>query len=155
MRKESIEETLEREEIQVAPLYKRVLAYLVDDFLITLIFLGIYWEEFQAIKGNQEAFISLLSSVTMIWYIILIAYNTIFIALYGANIGHMVVKIRVIEGGLLDKPSWQQAFLRALFKALSKMLLWLPFLLAFENPLRKTLHDRVAKTLVVNLAKSY
>lgn len=155
MRKESIEETLEREEIEIAPLYKRVLAYLVDDFLLTLLILGIYWEDFQTLKDNKEALLTLISSTTMIYYIIFILYNAIFTALYGASIGHMVVKVKVIEIGFLDKPNWQQAFLRAFFKAISRIFLFLPFFLVFENSLRATLHDRVAKTLVVNLANNY
>ena len=44
-----------------------------------------------------------------------------------------------------------QSFVRSCFRIVSEMLMYLPFLFVFENRIYQALHDKVAKTIVVNL----
>lgn len=98
--------------------------------------------------------LSVISSSWLVLYVIRIVYHWVFVRYYGATIGKIVVKIKVIEVELLDNPSTKQAFLRSLLRVLSEFLMYIPFLYILTNPLRQGLHDRVANTIVVEL-KSY
>ena len=50
-----IVERLEKEEISLAPFAKRVLAYSVDELIVTFLFLIIYWDAFAAITTYDDA----------------------------------------------------------------------------------------------------
>lgn len=150
MNVDKIEEILAREEFEVAPIWKRVLAYLIDDLLISMVLIGIYWDTIMQNVNDPEALIYVTSSSWFILYVIRVAYQAIFVKMYGATIGKMVVKIRIIEVELLDNPSWKQSFLRSLLRALSEFLMYLPFFFVFTNTIYQSLHDRISKTLVIN-----
>ncbi|WP_299546357.1 RDD family protein [uncultured Helicobacter sp.] len=154
MNPEKIEEILAREEIQVATLWKRVVAHIIDDLLVSMVIIGMYWESITQNAGNPEVVLNIISSSWLILYVVRIAYHWLFVRFYGATIGKIVVKIKVIETGLLDNPSLKQAFIRALLRTLSEFLMYLPFLYLLTNALRLGLHDRMANTIVVEL-KSY
>lgn len=151
---EKIEEILAREEIQTAALWKRVVAHIIDDLLVGMVIIGLYWDKIAQNTGNPEVVLDLISSSWLILYVVRIVYHWLFVRYYGATIGKIVVKIKVIEIGLLDNPNTQQALVRSLFRALSEFLMYLPFLYLLTNSLRLGLHDRVANTIVVEL-KSY
>ena len=149
--KERLEETLGREEIEIAPLWKRVVAFLIDDLLMSLVYTAIYGGNIQIDAENMQEAIVVLYWLLLVVVTINLVYHWVFVALYGATIGKMVVRIRVIEVELLDNPKWQRAFVRSCFRLVSRFLMYIPFLLALENSLRLTMHDRIAKTAVVNL----
>ncbi|MCI2235925.1 MAG: RDD family protein [Helicobacter sp.] len=148
---EKIEETLAREEIKLAPLWKRFVAFMVDDLLVSMILIGINWDRIAQNAQDTEAMLSIVSSSWMALYLIKLLYQWFFVHFYGATIGKIVVRIRVIEVELLDNPKMKQAFIRSFFRLLSEILMYLPFLLIFENRIRQALHDKVAKTIVVSL----
>ena len=149
--KERLEDTLGREEIEIAPLWKRLIAYVIDNLLMSLVWIAIYWDSINKSAGNKTEVLEILSQSALTLYVITLLYHWIFVALYGASIGKIVVRIRVIEVELLDNPKWRRAFVRSFFRLVGEFLMWIPFLLALENALRLTLHDRIAKTVVVNL----
>lgn len=151
---EKIEEILAREEIQVAALWKRVVAHIIDDLLVSMVIVGMYWESITQNADNPEVVLNIISSSWLILYVVRIVYHWFFVRYYGATIGKIVVKIKVIETELLDNPNAKQALVRSLLRALSEFLMYLPFLYILTNSLRLALHDRVANTIVVEL-KSY
>ncbi len=154
MKSEKIEEILAREEIETAALWKRLIAHIIDDLLVSMVIIGMYWERIAQNIHNPEVVLSVISSSWLVLYVIRIVYHWVFVRYYGATIGKIVVKIKVIEVELLDNPSTKQAFLRSLLRVLSEFLMYIPFLYILTNPLRQGLHDRVANTIVVEL-KSY
>lgn len=127
MNTNKIEEILTREEIEVAPYWKRIVAHLIDDLLLSMVIIGIYWDSIMQNTGDVEAMLAIVSSSWAILYGIRILYHWLFVQFYGATIGKIVVKIRVIELGLLDNPSFWQAFLRSLLRTLNEFLMYLPF----------------------------
>ena len=154
MKSEKIEEILAREEIETAALWKRLIAHIIDDLLVSMVIIGMYWERIAQNIHNPEVVLSVISSSWLVLYVIRIVYHWVFVRYYGATIGKIVVKIKVIEVELLDNPSTKQAFLRSLLRVLSEFLMYIPFLYILTNPLRQGLHDRVANNIVVEL-KSY
>ncbi|TLD82923.1 RDD family protein [Helicobacter sp. MIT 11-5569] len=154
MNPDKIEEILAREEIQVAALWKRVVAHIIDDLLVSMVIIGMYWESITQNVGNPEVVLNTISNSWLILYVVHIVYHWLFVRYYGATIGKIVVKIKVIETGLLDNPNTKQAFIRSLLRTLSEFLIYLPFLYILTNSLRLSLHDRIANTIVIEL-KSY
>lgn len=154
MNSEKIEAILAREEIQTAALWKRIVAHIIDDLLVSMVIIGMYWDGIVQNAGNPEVVLGIISNSWMILYVVRIVYHWLFVRYYGATIGKIVVKIKVIEVGLLDNPSTKQALVRSLLRTLSEFLMYLPFLYILTNALRLGLHDKMANTIVVEL-KSY
>ncbi|MCH5323343.1 MAG: RDD family protein [Helicobacter sp.] len=149
--KETIEEILGREEIEIAPLSKRLVAFLIDDLLVSLVWIAIYWESIAEVADDSEAVLKILSASILVVYAIKILYQWLFVMYYGATIGKIVMRIRVIEVELLDNPNAMQSLVRSLFRALSEVLMYMPFFLVLENKIHQALHDRIAKTIVIDL----
>ena len=133
--------------LQLASMRSRALAYIIDDLLVTLIIIMIFWESIYAISEDTEALMYLLKAELVTPLIILkIIYHTYF----GATIGKIVAKIRVIDANEWGRVSIFSSFLRAVGRIFSEMFFYVGFLIGFFNDGRKTFHDFTGKTLVVN-----
>ena len=83
-------------------------------------------------------------------YIILkIIYQTFFVYQYGATLGKLAMKIKVIEIRTQSNPSFASSLNRAIFRIISEMFFYLGFLWGMMDPLKQTWHDKTAKTLVI------
>jgi uncharacterized RDD family membrane protein YckC len=77
-----------------------------------------------------------------------IAYETIMIGKYGATLGKLACKIRVVtgEGGTV---SYGRAFGRYFAKLLSGLMCMVGYIMAFFDEEKRALHDRICNTRVV------
>ena len=82
--------------------------------------------------------------------VIRLIYHTFFIYYYGATLGKKALKIKCINQDK-ENPSFGASLSRALVRFFSEAVFYLGFAWAFFDPLRQTWHDKVAKTLVVNV----
>lgn len=140
------------ENLQLASMRSRALAYVIDDFLITFIIMIIFWESILTVSNDSDALMNLMKVELVTPLIILkIVYQTFFVWFYGATIGKIVAKIRVIDVDSLGRVSVFSSFLRAVGRIFSEMFFYIGFLLGFFNDGRKTFHDITGKTLVVNV----
>ena len=137
--------------LQLASMRSRALAYIIDDLLVTLIIIMIFWESIYAISEDTEALMYLLKAELVTPLIFLkVIYHTFFVWYYGATIGKIVAKIRVIDANEWGRVSIFSSFLRAVGRIFSEMFFYVGFLIGFFNDGRKTFHDITGKTLVVN-----
>ena len=137
--------------LQLASMRSRALAYVIDDLLVTLIIIMIFWESIYAISEDTEALMYLLKAELVTPLIILkIIYHTFFVWYFGATIGKIVAKIMVIDANEWGRVSIFSSFLRAVGRIFSEMFFYVGFLIGFFNDGRKTFHDITGKTLVVN-----
>ena len=137
--------------LQLASMRSRALAYIIDDLLVTLIIIMIFWESIYAISEDTEALMYLLKAELVTPLIILkIIYHTFFVWYFGATIGKIVAKIRVIDANEWGRVSIFSSFLSAVGRIFSEMFFYVGFLIGFFNDGRKTFHDITGKTLVVN-----
>lgn len=148
-----IGEILDREGLHLASNDKRILAYIIDDIIISsIIFIAFYGQIMSLnsdIKALQQFFTQLIP------YIILlaIAYHTIFTALYGGSIGKILCKIKVVRIDTIDKPSYLQSFYRAFIRVISaNLLFYIPLLFIFVDSFRRAFHDIVIKTIVIDIS---
>ena len=145
----AIENNLKNENLSLAAINKRAMAFMVDDLIISAIFIIMFWEKLHAL-GSPDAVMRYVNSLFLYIIAVKTIYQTVFIALYGQTLGKMLVKIRVINADYLDAPDWLEALQRAASRSLSEVVFYLGFLWANFTPLRQTLHDKYAKTLVVD-----
>lgn len=142
-------EILDKDELGLASLKSRIFAYTIDEVLLSFIFMAIFWDSFQS-QNSIEAMIALVNQMTLYLILIKITYHTFFTAYYGATLGKIIVKIKIIQTDDLNIPNVLGAFLRAIVRVIGEMLFFLGFLWFFSNKLRQTWHDLAAKTIVVN-----
>jgi len=127
-----IVERLEKEEISLAPFAKRVLAYSVDELIVTFLFLIIYWDAFLSITTYDEA---RNLTLNFFWQIITlkVVYHAFFVWYYGASPGQMIAKTMCLNVDVLDRPNLTSSITRAVFRAVSEACFYLGFAWAFAK----------------------
>lgn len=146
---EEIEDILHRENIVLADTQKRGAAFFIDELLLSFLLILALWDSFSH-ANNVEEIINLTNTFVLEYIVVKIIYQTFFVMQYGATIGKMLFKIRVIEIQTLQNPSFSSALNRSIFRIVSELLFYLGFLWGVFDPARQTWHDKTAKTLVVN-----
>ena len=149
MTNEELIEKFESENITLAPLPKRGLAYLIDEVLISVLFLFIYID-FIPENASMEVMIGIINSFFSYVVLLKIAYQGFVVWMYGATIGKIAMKIRVISVYELERPSLLYSLSRPSMRVFSESVFFLGFIWAYLNPKRETWHDKIASTLVVN-----
>lgn len=146
---ETIENLLHREGLTLADNKKRSLAFFIDEMLLSLLLIFALWESFSNAQTMEEM-INLTNMFVLEYMAMKIIYQAFFTMKYGASIGKIVMKIRVVEIKTLDNPNVLSALNRAIFRVISEMFFYLGFLWGMLNPEKQTWHDKTARTLVVN-----
>lgn len=128
----------------------RLKAYIVDDLLMTLIILVMLWDVIAASSGDFATVLEIMNS--NFWQLIIMKffYHFFFIWYYGATLGKMYAKIRVIDYDNFGRVGVMASVIRSVSRILSEMFFYVGFFLAYFNPERQTFQDKVSKTLVVN-----
>ncbi|MDP2077730.1 MAG: RDD family protein [Sulfuricurvum sp.] len=146
---EQLDDVLDREHLKIASLRARSAAFAIDEILISILLFIVLWDSIAAAK-TVEAIIGLTNHFLLEFMAIKIVYQTFFTMQYGATLGKIAMKIRVIEVKTLSNPSFFSAFNRAVFRVVSEALLYLGFVWALLDPYRRSWHDFTAKTMVVD-----
>jgi len=147
--------------LPIASMQKRMLSFVIDDIVISLFFLIIFYDQLlsllsssteldQISEVSMEMMNGFIAENIMIVLGIKLLYHTILIWQNGMTIGKYVAKIRVISLNSEARPSFQQAFLRASVRLLSESVFYLGFMLAFFLPMRQTLHDKLSNCVVID-----
>lgn len=146
---EQLDDLLDREHLDIASLKARSAAFAIDEVLISILLFIVLWDNISTAK-SVEAMIALTNHFLLEFMAIKIIYQTFFTMQYGATLGKIAMKIRVVEVKTLSNPSFFSAFNRAVFRVVSEALLYFGFIWAFLDPYRRSWHDLTAKTVVVN-----
>ena len=146
---DEIQNALHREGMQLASIKKRSMAFFIDEMLLSLILLIALWDNFSQ-EMNLEETINLTNTFVLEYMLMKVIYQAFFVMHYGASIGKLVMKIRVIELNSLENPNVLSALNRAIFRVISELVFYLGFLWGMLNPSHQAWHDLTAKTLVVD-----
>ncbi|KAB7886819.1 RDD family protein [Poseidonibacter ostreae] len=139
------------DDLQLASLRSRATAFVIDDLLVTAIILIIFWDNIMAVSHDVNAMMFFMKTDLVMPLIFLkLVYQALFTWYYGATVGKIVVKIKVIDSNSWGRISMFSAVLRSLGRIFSEMFFYVGFLIGFFNDGRKTFHDFTGKTLVVN-----
>jgi len=86
------------------------------------------------LSNDPDAMMEFIKNDLVLPLIILkIIYQTFFVWYYGATIGKIVAKIRVIDANELSRVSVFNSFLRAVGRIVSEMFFYIGFLIGFLN----------------------
>lgn len=146
---EHIDTLLQREHLSLASIRQRAAAFGIDEVLLSVILMVILWNPI-ANATTLEDMIAVTNSFLLEYMAIKILYQTFFTMQYGASLGKIVMKIRVIELSSLSNPTFLCAFNRSVFRVVSEILFYLGFVWAMLDPYRRSWHDRTGRTLVIN-----
>jgi len=136
--------------LELASMRSRAMAFIIDDFLITFLIIIMYWG---AISNSGDDIMSILIVMNENLYQILFVkfiYQTFFVWYYGATIGKIITKIRVVDFNHFGRVSIFTAMIRSFVRLLSEMFFYIGFIFGFFSEGRQTLHDKIGRTLVVN-----
>ena len=137
--------------LELADTSSRVKAFLIDYFLINVLVTILLWDQISTTNGGIEDLTFILGTAIVQIILIEIVYETFFLWYYGATIGKILSNIRVIHFDDFSKINLPTAFGRAVMRAIDKhILMFIGFIMYFFTESKQTLHDKIAKTLVVN-----
>ena len=151
----------ENNDLPIASMQKRITSFVIDDIVISLFFMIIFYDQIMALLSNtteveqltqvsMETMNTFIAENILIVLAIKVLYHTVLVWQNGMTIGKYVAKIQVISLNTGFRPSFQQAFLRASVRLLSESLFYIGFILAFFLPMRQTLHDKLSNCVVID-----
>jgi len=146
---EEIEKLLHREHLQLASIKKRAMAFFIDEMLLSFLLLIAMSDAFSNAQTVEDVIV-LTNSYVMQYIIIKIVYQTFFVMQYGATLGKLAMKIKILAIQTVDNPNFAVALNRAVFRIISEMIFYLGFLWGVFDPQRQTWHDKTARTLVID-----
>ncbi len=141
---------LDVENIRLASVERRSFAYLIDEVVVTVLFAVVIWGQVADITSPEQI---MAYSQQYLPYILVakVLYQAIFVYMYGATLGKLALKIRVVEVEYFGLPTVQQAIIRAVMRLVSEMLFYVGFVVALFSPIKLTWHDRFSKTIVIDV----
>ena len=133
----------------LAPNSKRIWSYAIDDLVISILFLAIFFDQLAQLTTPESA---TLFVKTNYWVLALlkVIYHTLFTWQNGKTLGKQLMKIKTVtmtDGILLTLP---MSFVRSVVRVLDEAFFYIGFLPAFFSPTRQTLHDRISRSIVIN-----
>jgi uncharacterized RDD family membrane protein YckC len=146
---DEVQQSLRSAGLELASLKKRSFAFFIDEFLLAFLFLIIIYDRVSGVS-DPDAMVALINSFTFEYLLLKVAYQTLFVYQYGASIGKIAMKIKVVDVLTLEKPIFSSALNRAVFRVISEMLFYLGFAWAFYNQNRQSWQDKTARTIVVD-----
>ena len=149
----------ESKSIPIANMQKRIFAFVIDDLVISIFFMIIFYDQINQLFVNVtevdqtslEQVNMFISENILIVFAIKLLYHTILVWQNGMTIGKYIAKIRVIDLNSEHRPSFQQAFLRASVRLISEALFYVGFIMAFFSPLKQTMHDKFSNCVVIDV----
>lgn len=137
------------DDLQLAPMKARVKAFVIDDILITVLIIFVFWEIFNNSVSPEELILQMNSLVYQVIFIKFL-YHTFFVWYYGATLGKIFAKIKVIDNNTLNKVSLLNAAFRSSARVISEMFFYIGFFVGFFNDGKRTFHDILGRTIVVS-----
>ena len=134
--------------MQLASNFHRFISFLNDEFLITILFWIIFYDDLREISQNSALISDFVKDKIYYYYALMTMYQIFFIHKYSTTLGKMALKLEIIaENG--EKISASQIWLRSFVRLISGNFLYLGFVLALFTQKRQTLHDYFAKTIII------
>lgn len=145
---QTIEEILHRENLRLASISKRASAFFLDELLLSLLLVISLWESFEKVNDTIEL-IALTQQFTLEYIMMKIVYQTFFVYRYGATLGKIALRLKVVHLPEVANPPLLPAFNRAVIRIVSEMFFYLGFVWAMMDPAKRAWHDLTAKTIVI------
>ena len=137
--------------LQLASIKSRLSAFIIDDLSITLVIFLLLWDKISMANGDLLSIMIIMNEAFIQIITLKFLYQTFFIWYYGATIGKIITKIKVIDFNNFGKVSLLNSAIRSFGRIISESVFYIGFLIAYYTESRQTFHDKFGKTLVVNV----
>ena len=141
---------MNNENLELASMPSRVKAFIIDDLLISFVFLILFWEQITSGDGDLMNMLIIMNENVIQVLFLKFIYQGFFVWYYGATVGKIIAKIRVVDYNDFGRVSLVTSFIRSITRIFSEMFFYIGFVFGFFNDGRQTLHDKIGRTLVVN-----
>jgi uncharacterized RDD family membrane protein YckC len=138
------------DKLQFASTRSRIKVFVIDDLSITLIVILMLWDKIDAANGDLLAISAVMNSAFFQIVVLKFLYQAFFVWYYGATLGKLAAKIKVIDYYNFGRVSLLNSIIRSAGRIVSEMAMFIGFLFAFFTDSRQTFHDKIGKTLVVD-----
>jgi len=153
---------------QLATTGRRTWAALIDSLVVSMFVLIVFYDSLMALAALGQGAITPEKQVEFLQafqlferqtlpyiFALYVVYHTVLVWQGGMTLGKYLMKIRIVQAESGEPVTFSSAFARALGRTLGEMFLfYLTFIPAFFTPLRQTLHDRLARTVVVVIGEN-
>jgi len=147
---EEIFKLLDREQLLLASKQKRLFAFMIDEVILSVIWLSVIWDAFSGLESIEEK-VLLVNSYVIEFMALKIIYHTFFVMQYAASPGKIIMKIRILDLNLVSDPSFLCALNRAVVRVVSEIFFYAGFVWGLLDPVNQTWHDKTARTVVVDV----
>jgi uncharacterized RDD family membrane protein YckC len=138
-----------RGSLAYASVGKRFVAIFIDGIIVDLVVFPLIFL-LAGLQGITHAGLStgMSALIYLISYLLPAAYEIVLIGAFGATLGKMLMKIKVVspDGGRI---SYGRSTGRYFAKMLSGIILGIGFFMAFWDEQKRALHDRICTTRVI------
>jgi len=141
---------MNNENLQLASMPSRIIAFIIDDLLISLVFVLLFWDQITSSDGQLINMLIIISEHVIQVLLLKFVYQGFFVWYYGATIGKIVTKIKVIDYNHFGRVSLTTSLIRSMTRIFSEYIVYIGFIIGFFTDGRQTLHDKISRTLVVN-----
>jgi len=141
---------MNNENLQLASMPSRIIAFIIDDLLISLVFVLLFWDQITSSDGQLINMLIIISEHVLQVLLLKFVYQSFFVWYYGATIGKIVTKIKVIDYNHFGRVSLTTSLIRSMTRIFSEYIVYIGFIIGFFTDGRQTLHDKISRTLVVN-----
>ena len=137
--------------LELASIRLRLKAFVIDDLSITLVVFLLLWDKISLANGDLVSIMIIMNEAFLQIIVLKFLYQTFFIWYYGATIGKIIAKIKVIDFDHFGKVSLINSAVRSFGRIISESFFYIGFIIAFYTDSKQTFHDKFGKTLVVNV----
>ncbi len=145
--------------LPVASLRKRIGAFVIDDIVVSLFFMVIFYEQISTLFSGvtvvdqdvMNAFNIFIAENILIIFSVKILYHAVLIWQSGMTFGKYMMKIKAVDLETGSRLSFYKALLRAILRIGSEVLFYAGFLMAWVMPLRQTFHDKLSNCVVIDV----
>jgi len=144
-------ENIDYDNLQLASIKSRVKAFVIDDLSITFLVIFILWEKISTTNADLISTMMIMNEAFFQIVILKFVYQSFFIWYYGATVGKLIAKIKVIDFNSYGRISLMNSCVRSAGRIISEAVFYLGFFLAYYGESRQTFHDKFGKTLVIDV----
>ena len=141
---------MNNDNLELASMPSRIIAFIIDDLLISLVFVLLFWDQITSSDDQMRNMLIVISEHVIQVLLLKFIYQGFFVWYYGATIGKIVTKIRVIDYNNFGKVTFTSSLIRSATRIFREYILYIGFIIGFFNDGKQTLHDKIGRTLVVN-----
>ncbi|MBD3807430.1 MAG: RDD family protein [Epsilonproteobacteria bacterium] len=136
--------------MNIAPIRKRILSFVIDDIVLSLFVLVIFYDKLTDIT-DMETMSAFMADNFLAIMLVKVSYHWILVWQNGMTMGNYIMKIKVIDESSGERLNVFMALNRSMLRILSESIFYIGFLFAFFSSKVQTFHDKFTNAVVIDV----